>query len=78
MNTTMRIFSVFFLSAFVMCISASSIVFAGVKTGVDIGQKAAPFKLLSVEGKQIALESFANDKVTLLVFGTTMVPFVQT
>ena len=76
MNTAMRIFSVFLLSAFVMCVSASgtNIVFAEVETGVDMGQKAAPFKLLSVEGKEIALESFAKDKVTLLVFGTTWCP----
>jgi peroxiredoxin len=59
-----------------MCISASStnIVFAEVETGVDIGQKATSFKLLSVKGKEIALESFAKDKVTLLVFGTTWCP----
>jgi peroxiredoxin len=76
MNSAMRIFSVFLLSAFVMCVSASgtNIVFAGVETGVDIGQKAAPFKLLSIEGKEIALESFAKDKVTLLVFGATWCP----
>ncbi|MBC8551985.1 MAG: TlpA family protein disulfide reductase [Candidatus Brocadiales bacterium] len=76
MNTAMRMFSVLLFSAFVMCVSTSSanIVFAGVETGVDLGQKAAPFKLLSVEGKEIALESFAKDKVTLLVFGTTWCP----
>ncbi len=76
MNSAMRIFSVFLLSAFVMCVSASStnIVIAEGETGVDIGQKAAPFKLLSLEGKEIALESFAKDKVALLVFGTTWCP----
>ena len=76
MNSAMRVFSVFLFSAFVMCVSASStnIVFASVETGVDIGQKAVPFKLLSVEGKEIALESFAKNKVTLLVFGTTWCP----
>ncbi len=76
MNSVMRIFSVFLFSAFVMCVSASStnIIFAGVETGVEIGQKAAPFKLLTIEGKEIALESFAKDKVTLLVFGTTWCP----
>ncbi len=76
MNRVMRIFSVFILSAFVTCASAFStnIVFAGVETGVDIGQKAAPFKLLTIDGKEIALESFAKDKVTLLVFGTTWCP----
>ncbi len=76
MNTAMRIFSVFLLSALVMCVSVSStnILFAGVETGVDIGQKAVPFKLLAIEGKEIVLESFAKDKVTLLVFGTTWCP----
>ncbi len=76
MNSVMKIFSVFLLSAFVMCVSASgtNIVFAGVETGVDIGQKAAPFNLLTIDGKEIALESFAKDKVTLLVFGTTWCP----
>jgi len=76
MNTAMRMFSVFLLSAFVMCISVSStnIVFAGVETGVDIGQKAVPFKLLSVEGKELELDSFAKGKVTLLVFGATWCP----
>ena len=76
MNSVMRIFSVLLLSAFVMSVSASStnIVFAGVETGVNLGQKAAPFQLLSVEGEEIALESFAKDKVTLLVFGTTWCP----
>jgi peroxiredoxin len=54
--------------------SGTNIVFAEVETGVDIGQKATPFVLLSVEGEQIALESFAKDKVTLLVFGTTWCP----
>ncbi len=76
MNSVMRIFSVFLLSALVVFVSASStnIVFAGVETGVDVGQKASPFKLLAIDGKEIALESFAKDKVTLLVFGATWCP----
>ncbi len=76
MNSVMRIFSVFLLSALVVFVSASStnIVFAGVETGVDVGQKAPPFKLLAIDGKEIALESFAKDKVTLLVFGATWCP----
>ena len=76
MHTVIRIFSVFLLSAFVMSVSASStnIVFAGVETGVDVGQKASLFKLLAIDGKEIALESFAKDKVTLLVFGATWCP----
>jgi peroxiredoxin len=75
-NSVMRIFSVFLLSALVVFVSASStnIVFAGVETGVDVGQKAPPFKLLAIDGKEIALESFAKDKVTLLVFGATWCP----
>jgi len=75
-NSVMRIFSVFLLSALVVFVSASStnIVFAGVETGVDVGQKASPFKLLAIDGKEIALESFAKDKVTLLVFGATWCP----
>ncbi len=76
MNSVMRVFSVFLLSALVMFVSAFStnIVFAGVETGVDVGQKASPFKLLAIDGKEIALESFAKDKVTLLVFGATWCP----
>jgi peroxiredoxin len=49
-------------------------VFAEVEIGVDVGKKAAPFKLLTVDGKEIELESFAKDKVTLLVFGATWCP----
>ncbi len=76
MSTAMKIFSVFLFSALVMCVSVSNIniVFAGVETGVDVEQKAAPFKLLTIDGKEIELESFAKDKVTLLVFGTTWCP----
>jgi len=76
MNTVMRMVSLLLLSAFMMFVSvfSTNMVFAGVETGVDIGQKAAPFKLLSVEGKELELESFAKDKVTLLVFGATWCP----
>ena len=58
-----------FVSAF-----NANIVFAGIETGVDVGQKAAPFKLLMVDGKELELESFAKDKVALLVFGATWCP----
>ena len=76
MNSVMRMFSVFLLSAFVMLISSfnANILFAEIETGVDVGQKATPFKLLTVDGKEIGLESFAKDKVTLLVFGATWCP----
>jgi len=78
MNMVMRLFAVSLLSIlgmFVLPFSASEDeVFAEVETGVDIGKKAAPFKLLTVDGKAIELESFAKDKVTLLVFGATWCP----
>ena len=48
--------------------------YAEVETGVDIGMRAASFSLLTLDGKEIELESFAKDKVTLLVFGTTWCP----
>ncbi|GAX62848.1 thiol/disulfide interchange protein [Candidatus Scalindua japonica] len=48
--------------------------FAEVEIGVDVGNKAAPFKLLTVDGKEIELDSFAKEKVALLVFGATWCP----
>lgn len=78
MNTVVRIVLILSLSAFVMFSGTFSvnynIVFAEVETGVDVGQKASPFKLLTIDGKEIELESFAKDKVTLLVFGATWCP----
>ncbi len=49
-------------------------VYAEVETGVDIGMKAAGFSLSTLDGKEIELDSFAKDKVTLLVFGATWCP----
>ena len=62
MNMVKRIFLVFSLSACVIFGSAFStnVVFAGVETGVDIGQKAAPFNLFTIEGKKLELGSFAK------------------
>ncbi|MCR4288679.1 MAG: TlpA family protein disulfide reductase [Candidatus Scalindua sp.] len=78
MNIVKRMFAILLLSMFAMCFVSFSAsedkVFAEVETGVDIGEKAAPFKLLTVDGKEIHLESFAKDKVTLLVFGATWCP----
>ncbi len=78
MNLVMRLFAISLLSIlgmFFLPFSASDDnVFAEVETGVDVGKKAAPFKLLTVDGKEIELESFAKDKVTLLVFGATWCP----
>ena len=78
MNTVLRMFLVLSLSMFIMSLFVSctndNIVFVDVETGVNVGQKAAPFKLSTVDGKELELESFAKDKVTLLVFGATWCP----
>jgi peroxiredoxin len=78
MNMVMRLIAISLLSIlgmFVLPFSASEgKVFAEVETGVDVGKKAAPFTLLTVDGKEIESESFAKDKVTLLVFGATWCP----
>ncbi|MCP4255187.1 MAG: TlpA family protein disulfide reductase [Candidatus Scalindua sp.] len=78
MNIVMRLFAISLLSilgmAFLSFSVSGSKVFAEVETGVDIGMKAASFSLLTLDGKEIELESFAKDKVTLLVFGTTWCP----
>ena len=78
MNMVMRLIAISLLSIlgiFFLTFSASEgKVFAEVETGVDVGKKAAPFTLLTVDGKEIELDSFAKDKVTLLVFGATWCP----
>ncbi len=78
MNMVMRLFTISLLSLLGMCVLPFSAledkVFAEVETGVGIGKKAAPFKLLTLDGKEIELDSFAKDKVTLLVFGATWCP----
>lgn len=78
MNLVMRLFAISLLSILGMFVLPFGIsvdkVFAEVEIGVDVGKKAAPFKLLTVDGKEIELESFAKDKVTLLVFGATWCP----
>ena len=78
MKMALKIGLILSLSTFVMfsdIFSANdNIVFAEAESGVNVGQKASPFKLLTVDGKEIELESFAKDKVTLLVFGATWCP----
>ncbi len=77
MNIVIRIFLILSLSTFVMFFVKSTndnTVFAKVETGVNVGQKASPFKLSTVDGKELELESFAKNKVTLLVFGATWCP----
>lgn len=78
LNIVMRPFVILLLSTFAVFSLTFSViedvVFAEVETGVDVGQKASPFKLLTVDGKEIELGSFAKDKVTLLVFGATWCP----
>jgi len=78
MNIIIRPFVILLLSTFVAFSLAFNVtedlVFAEVETGIDVGQKASLFKLLTVDGKEIELGSFAKDKVTLLVFGATWCP----
>ena len=78
MNIVIRPFVILLLSTFVVFSLAFNVtedlVFAEIETGIDVGQKASPFKLLTVDGKEIELGSFAKDKVTLLVFGATWCP----
>jgi peroxiredoxin len=75
MNIVKRPFVILLLSTFVVFSLTFSItedlVFAENGTGIDVGQKASPFKLSTVDGKEIELGSFAKDKVTLLVFSAT-------
>ncbi|MBS1259664.1 MAG: Thiol-disulfide oxidoreductase ResA [Candidatus Scalindua arabica] len=66
--------SVFVLPFLTLTNTNENIIFAEVNTGVNVGEKAAPFKLMTVDGKELELESFAKDKVTLLVFGATWCP----
>ena len=65
--------SVFVLFPLLLSIN-DNLAFANVKTGIDIGQKASVFKLLTINDKELELESFAKDKVTLLVFSATWCP----
>jgi peroxiredoxin len=78
MDKVMRLFVILLFSVLGLCFVSFSAsedkVFAEVGTGVDIGNRAASFSLLTLDGKEIELESFAKDKVTLLVFGTTWCP----
>ena len=78
MNIVIRPYVILLLSTFVVFYLTFSVtedlVFAEVEAGIDVGQKASPFKLLTVDGKEIELGSFAKDRVTLLVFGATWCP----
>jgi peroxiredoxin len=73
-----RTFFVLSLSAFVMflfeCVASKNMLVAETDTGVDVGQKAATFELLTIDDKKLELESFRKDKVVLLVFGATWCP----
>ena len=74
----MRLFAISLLSLLGMLVlpfsASEDNVFAEVETGIDVGKKAASFTLLTLDGKEIELNSFAKDKVTLLVFGATWCP----
>lgn len=77
MKTTKIIFvlilSTFIISLFTFSISRNE-VFAETTKGMNVGQKAPSFKLLTVDGKKLDLESFRKDKTVLLVFGATWCP----
>ncbi|MGR3311318.1 MAG: TlpA family protein disulfide reductase [Candidatus Brocadiales bacterium] len=78
MKAIIRMFIVLLLSTFVMFLVTLSInrnvVFAETSTGVDIGQKASTFELLTIDDKKLELESFRKDKVVLMVFSATWCP----
>ncbi len=78
MKITKRMFLILSLSTFVMFLVILSVnrnvVFAETSTGVDIGQKASTFELLTIDDKKLELESFRKDKVVLMVFSATWCP----
>ncbi|MEE9603941.1 MAG: TlpA disulfide reductase family protein [Candidatus Scalindua sp.] len=77
MKITKRMFLILSLSTFVMflvTLSFNNVVFAETNTGIDVGQKASTFQLLTIDDKKLELESFRKDKVILMVFGATWCP----
>ncbi|MHC4267248.1 MAG: TlpA family protein disulfide reductase [Planctomycetota bacterium] len=78
MKTVTGIFLILSLSTlmiFSLLLSRNdNLVFANVKTGIDIGQKASAFKLTTIDDKELELETFTKDKITLLVFSATWCP----
>ena len=73
-----RIFFVLSLSAVVIflveCGVSENILVAETNTGIDVGQKAATFELLTLDDKKLELESFRKGKVVLMVFSATWCP----
>ena len=63
-----------FVMSLFMFNNNENVAFAETKTGVYKGQKAHTFKLPSINGKNLELESFREGKTVLLVFGTTWCP----
>jgi peroxiredoxin len=78
MKAMFRMFMVLILSTFVMFLFTLSfngnLLFAETSTGVEIGQKASTFELLTIDDKKVDLETFRKDKIVLLVFGATWCP----
>ncbi len=56
------------------CGDSENILVAETSTGIDVGQKAPAFELLTIEDKKLDLESFRKDKVVLMVFSATWCP----
>jgi len=73
-----RIFFVLSLSAVVMFLVergiSENILVAETNTGIDVGQKAATFELLTLDDNKLELESFRKGKVVLMVFSATWCP----
>lgn len=72
---TIKILSICVFVMFLLTLKGNgSIVYADVVTGVEKGQKAPLFKLSTLDGNELDLESFIEDKAVLLVFGATWCP----
>ncbi len=74
---TKGMFLILSLSTFVMflfTLSVNNVVSAETNTGIDVGQKASAFQLLTIDDKELELESFRKDKVVLMVFSATWCP----
>lgn len=69
-NLSLFTFLLFFLSFNV----SENLIFAKANEGIEKGQKAILFKLPTLDGKELDLESFRKDKVVLLVFSATWCP----
>lgn len=73
-NKTLIVLSICAFIMFFSFYGVDSVLFAGVETGPNVGQKAPTFKLSNINGGDLDLESFRKGKTILLVFGATWCP----